>query len=144
MRKRTKAREFALQLLYQREFGDGQNGDTREQDFWREVDTQGMQKKDLDEIKSYANALVQSVLEHKDEIDRKIESSAEHWRMARMALVDRNILRLGVCEILFNKEIPLKVAINEAIELAKLFGDADSSKFVNGILDKIAKDSGKT
>ena len=83
--------------------------------------------------------IVKIVRENRDEIDKVIETSAEHWDIKRMAVVDRNILRLGVSEILYAADVPVKVAINESIELAKKFGDQESSRFVNGILDQIAK-----
>ena len=83
--------------------------------------------------------LKDGTLEKLASIDPTIERYAENWSMGRMACVDRNILRLAAYEMLFIDEIPLKVAINEAVELAKRYGEADSSKFVNGILDRIAK-----
>ena len=72
-------------------------------------------------------------------IDQKITHYATNWQMNRMAIIDRNVLRLGVYELLYTEDIPPKVSINEAVELAKKFGDIESSKFVNGILDKIHK-----
>lgn len=138
MRRRTKGREYALQILYQIEVGR----EVLEQsllEFWENLpDSSGIDP-DLPEIRAFAEDLVRRVLEHSKEIDAEIEKCAEHWRINRMALVDRNILRLGTCEILHFDDIPSKVAINEAIELAKRYGDSDSPKFVNGILDRVAK-----
>ncbi len=136
MRRRTKAREFALQILYQIEA----SRETFEHciaEFWENVPEDSDPQ--LAEIRTFTEDLVRRVVEHSKDIDGVIEKSAEHWKLNRMALVDRNILRLGTCELLHFNDIPSKVAINEAIELAKRYGDSESPKFVNGILDKVAK-----
>ena len=86
----------------------------------------------------YYRGTVNGVWEHRAEIDGLIRGAAENWRLERMALVDRNILRLGAYEIRHGKEIPFAVAINEAVDLAKRFGSEESGGFVNGILDRIA------
>ena len=147
MRKRTRSREFALQVLYQ---VDMTHADPKEilEDFWqdrtnlalsnREKETVEEDKKDP-EVRQYTEILVLGTLDKLTSIDKTIERFAENWEMKRMGYVDRNILRLSTYEILHLEEIPLKVAINEAVELAKRYGEADSSKFVNGILDRIAK-----
>jgi N utilization substance protein B len=83
------------------------------------------------------------VWEHREEIDDLIRRSAEHWRLERMALVDRNILRLGAFEICRSEDVPFVVAINEAVDLAKRFGSEESGAFINGILDKISEISRK-
>jgi len=90
----------------------------------------------------FADSLVKGVVEKMDELDAVISGSATNWQLKRMAAVDRNILRMAAYELLFVKDIPPKVSINEAIEIAKKYGDADSGKFVNGILDKISKTKG--
>lgn len=132
MRKRTKARECVLKILYQAEI-------TRRKItvaapfFWEDHP-----KKD-DIIKDFAGALLDGIEKNIDVIDEKITQYATNWQIKRMAVIDRNILRLGVYEILFTSDIPPKVTINEAVELAKKYGDPESSKFVNGILDKIHK-----
>lgn len=90
-------------------------------------------------IREYTEKLVRGALEHLEALDKIIERVADHWEIKRMAYVDRNILRLSAYELLFFNDIPVKVAINEAVELAKRYGEPDSSKFVNGILDRIAK-----
>jgi transcription antitermination factor NusB len=92
-----------------------------------------------DEVVSYAVYLVNGVKENMEKIDAVISKYAANWEIGRMATVDRNILRVASYELLFSDEVPPKVAINEAIEMAKKYGDKDSSKFVNGILDKISK-----
>ena len=92
-----------------------------------------------DEVKAYANRLVEGTLERRPEIDQRITTHADNWNLNRMAVIDRNILRLGAYELLYLDDVPSKVCINEAIELAKRFGDADSGKFINGVLDAIHK-----
>ena len=147
MRKRTRSREFALQVLYEIDVACPSLEEALE-DFWLDRSDLALsnsekeaveQDKQEVEIREYTERLVYGTLEKLVSIDPTIERYAENWSMGRMACVDRNILRLAAYEMLFIEEIPLKVAINEAVELAKRYGEADSSKFVNGILDRIAK-----
>jgi len=91
------------------------------------------------EVKAFASALFTGTVQHRQEIDAVIAARADNWGLNRMAVIDRNILRLGVFELLHSEGVPPKVCINEAIELAKRFGDAESGKFINGILDAIHK-----
>ena len=91
----------------------------------------------------FAQELVRGVLEEREELDARIDAASLNWRLARMPVVDRNILRLGAHELLSRADIPASVSINEAIELAKRFGGAESRAFVNGILDRIAADTGR-
>ncbi len=142
MRKRSKSRAYALQLLYQLEITRVLDSD-KKQGFWERAKEDGPKKSELMEIRSFSEELVDKVGAHKTKIDELIRAAAEHWDLERMAVVDRNILRLGVAEVLFFDDIPAKVAINEAIELAKKFGDSESPRFVNGILDKIARSEKK-
>ena len=147
MRKRTRSREFALQILYQLDINHLNISDVLE-DFWKdrsdlalsdkEKEAIELDKKDS-EIRQYAEKLVRGTLEKIEMLDKIIERVAEHWEIKRMAYVDRNILRLSAYELLYFNDIPVKVAINEAVELAKRYGEPDSSKFINGILDRIAK-----
>ncbi|MBI3252310.1 MAG: transcription antitermination factor NusB [Candidatus Omnitrophica bacterium] len=148
MRKRTRSREFALQVLYEVDITRHPVGEVLE-DFWLDRTDLALSdgekravendKKDA-EVRRYAEKLTRGVLEKLTEIDKVIERFAENWEIKRMGIVDRNVLRLAGYEILYlTDEIPVKVAINEAVELAKRYGEADSSKFVNGILDRIAK-----
>ena len=136
MRRRTKAREYALQILYQIEVSQ-ESLEHCLTEFWENAPTDPDPQ--IDDIKAFTEDLVRRVLEHAKAIDAEIEKCTENWKINRMALVDRNILRLGTCELLHFDDIPSKVAINEAIELAKRYGDSESPKFVNGILDKVAK-----
>jgi N utilization substance protein B len=131
MRKRTKAREYALQILYQVDLTRTDPASSL-QDFWT-------YRQAPQEIQAFATHLVQGTLARLEEIDRMIASHADNWEIARMAVVDRNILRLGAYELLHVEDVPPKVCLNEAVELAKRFGDEESSKFVNGILDAIHK-----
>lgn len=134
MRKRSLSREHALKILYQLEI-------TRRElpalisDYWKyeEVNDQ--------EVIDFANELANGVVKHLTAIDNKVMQYATNWQLKRMAIIDRNILRLGLFELKFSaaKDMPPKVAINEAIDLAKKYGDLESGKFVNGILDKIHK-----
>ncbi len=91
-------------------------------------------------IKEFARRIVSEVYLHLSEIDAKLKAKIKHWEFERLAVIDRTILRLGGCELLYFNDIPYKVCINEGIEMAKKYGDYDSSKFVNGILDALAKE----
>ncbi len=137
MRKRTKARQLSLQLLYQM---DVTNDFSRESvdNFWL-----GQEERESSEVKQFTLELINGVQEHRQIIDRKITQFAENWELKRMAVVDRNILRQACYELLFRPDIPPKVSINEAINLAKRFSGEEAGKFVNGILDKIRVDIGK-
>jgi N utilization substance protein B len=126
--KRRRAREYALQLLFQSEFAKGPPLDS----FWEGRDEDP-------EVVAYANRLLRGTLEHLEEIDAAIRGAAEHWVLERMAAVDRNIMRAAVYEILYLEDIPPAVAINEALEIAKKFSSHESAAFINGILDRIAK-----
>ncbi|MBI3357414.1 MAG: transcription antitermination factor NusB [Nitrospirae bacterium] len=125
---RHKARERALQILFQYDI-HGKPGLWLDE-FWKPL-------KDNEETKTFAERLVAGVQEHKKELDGLIGRYATNWKISRMQIVDRNILRIGVFELLWLNNVPAKVTVNEAIELAKDFGDDDAAKFVNGILDKV-------
>jgi transcription antitermination factor NusB len=132
MRKRSKAREYVLQMLYQ---VDITRGDWQEilKGFW-ESNEQG----DISlELKDFSAQLLGGVIEHMQDIDKKISKYAANWQLERMAFVDRNIMRLGCFELIFREDIPPKVTINEAVELAKKYSGSESGKFVNAILDQI-------
>ena len=139
MRRRTLARECALKILYQAEMLRRVISVAAQQ-FWSECAggalPAGRQEED---IRAFANRLIAGVEAHLEAIDAKISQYATNWQLKRMAVIDRNILRLGTYELLYADDIPPKVTINEAVELAKKYGDLESGKFVNGILDKIHK-----
>lgn len=132
MRKRTKAREYALQILYAVDITKDDPTDCVER-FWEG------NEESSGEVKKFAASLVLGVSDNKKEIDRMIAKYATNWQLDRMAVIDRNVLRFATYELLYVKDIPPKVSINEAINIAKKFGGPDSGKFVNGVLDKINK-----
>jgi transcription antitermination factor NusB len=92
------------------------------------------------EVVDYAFALARGVREHRDAIDARLASAAQHWSVPRMAVVDRNVLRIGIEELLRHADVPPRVVINEAIELAKRFSTGASGAFVNGVLDRVRRD----
>jgi len=136
MRKRTVARECALQILYRIDI-TSDDPDVALKDYWSHSEHPP-------EIAEFATKLVNGTVSKKQDIDKLITKYAENWTLSRMAVVDRNILRMSGYELLYCPDIPPKVCINEAVELAKKFGDAESGKFVNGILDRIHKENEKT
>jgi N utilization substance protein B len=130
---RRSGRVYALQLLYARD-GDPATDVAGAAVSWAEAF-------DLDvdpQAQLFARELVAAAAEHGPALDELIASASKNWRIDRMSRVDRNILRLGACELLAFRGVPVKVVINEAVELAKRFGTAESSAFVNGVLDRIA------
>ena len=129
--KRSQAREAALKVLYQLDVTKDSAEETLKVFFRHHRVAVASQP--------FVEKLVKGTMEHLAEIDACLAKSATNWSLPRMAMVDRNILRLGAFELLFDTETPPKVVINEAVELAKRFGTADSSKFVNGVLDSIYK-----
>jgi len=129
MTRRTRGREIALQVLYQLEQNPGQGP----AEVARFIERRLREPK----LCAFAHALVSGVLEHQPRIDGLISEVADNWRLDRMAAIDRNILRLGAFELLYCDDVPTKVAINEALELAKRYSTAQSSRFVNGILDRL-------
>jgi N utilization substance protein B len=134
--KRRKAREYALQILFQADFKEKKIDNKDLEEFWSD-------KKESRNVKEFTEEIVRGTLNRLDEIDAMIEKVAENWLLKRMAAVDRNILRFAVYEILYKKDIPSAVTINEAIEIAKKFSSTESAPFINGVLDRLAKESGK-
>ena len=130
---RRKSRELALQMLFQSDMGR-QSAEQVERTFWAERD-------DLDDsIRQFAGDLFRFAMERYAQIDKLIESHAEHWRVERMAAVDRNILRAGVAEFLCFPKTPKPVVINEALEIARRFSTPESVQFINGVLDSVARE----
>jgi len=129
---RRKSRELALQALYQ--------WNITRQDPFLILDQQKANFSPADEEDEFAQQIVVGVLEHYAHIDELIEKFSEHWRLDRMSIIDRNILRMAIFELLFCENIPPRVTLNEAIDLGKRFGSEDSSAFINGILDRIQKE----
>jgi N utilization substance protein B len=130
MTRRSRGREVALQVLYQVE----QNPSIPLPEIRRFIQRRLLGDRKLCE---FTEGLVAGVKQHHERIDALISDAAENWRIDRMAAIDRNILRLGVLEMMFSEEVPGRVAINEALELAKRYSTAQSSRFVNGILDRL-------
>jgi N utilization substance protein B len=128
MGSRHQSRERALQILFQYDI-HGKPGVWLDE-FWHQC-------KASDGVRAFAERLVQGVLDHKPDLDALIGRYATNWKVSRMQVVDRNILRLGAYELLWLDDVPAKVTLNEAIELARDFGDEEAAKFVNGILDRI-------
>ena len=127
---RRKARETALQVLYRIDIAEDRSEEAVERDM--ESLPEGT------EARRYSEEIVWGVAAHSKEIDSLIEAHSENWTLDRMAVVDRNVLRVAVYELLYT-ETPYKVIIDEAVELAKRYGSEESSAFINGLLDKIRK-----
>ena len=129
MRKRTKARESALQILFQVDITDDPINVVLKR-YWQD-------RKRNPEVIEFANQIVMGTSEHLAEIDKIISKHSENWEIERMPVIDRNILRFATYEILYMIDVPPKVTIDEAIDLANRFGTVNSGKFINGVLDKI-------
>ncbi len=129
MMRRSRAREVALQLLFQRDLNPRSE----------QLQLERFAKDRLREpaLQKFCMSLVDGVHAHLQEIDTRLSAVAENWRLPRMAVVDRNILRMGTYELLFTPATPAAAAMDEAIELARRFGTLDSPRFVNGVLDKL-------
>jgi N utilization substance protein B len=132
MTRRSRAREVALQLLFQRD----QNPSVER----AAVERFARDRLKNRELEVFCLGLYDGVVAHLEEIDRRLTAAAENWRLPRMAAVDRNVLRLGAHELLYTPETPAAVAFDEAIELARRYGSADSPSFVNGVLDRLRRD----
>jgi len=133
MGRRRKAREVALQFLYQLDLHGEDDPAPHAEEFWARHPVD-------DESRAFAEALVRGATQNRAKADELIRQYVEHWDLDRMAVVDRNILRLAIYELLWAENVPAKVAINEAIEIAKKFGTRESSRFINGVLDRIHKE----
>ena len=129
---RTRGREAALQILYAVDLA-GDSYEQAERLHWAHLAASV-------EGKDFAESVIASVSAHAQEIDAVIRKVSEHWRLERMPRVDRNILRLGVCELMFMPDVPRRVTLNEAVELAKRYGGEGSPGFVNGVLDRVASE----
>ncbi len=137
LRKRSRAREVALQLLFQNDLNASGVDRPAIERFVRER----LREPDLE---AYALGLLDGVRTHIGSLDDSIGRAAENWRVARMAVVDRNVLRLGCYELCHDTSTPVRVVLDEAIELARRYGSAESPAFVNGILDRISKTEART
>lgn len=133
MGRRRKARETTLQILFQLEFNDSALEEILSQ-YWSN-------RKAEKDVKEYSRWLVENIVKGRDSLDKIIQSFSENWRLSRMAVVDRNILRMAVFELCCEENIAPAVVINEAIEIAKKYSSAQSATFINGILDAIRIDN---
>lgn len=130
---RRKSREMALQMLFQSDMGR-QNAEQVRKTFWAERNTIE------DEVRGFADDIFRIGMERSEDIDSMIEKHAEHWRMERMAAVDRNLLRTAVAEFIGFPKTPKPVIINEALEIARKYSSPESVQFINGVLDSVAKE----
>jgi N utilization substance protein B len=130
---RRKSRELALQMLFQADMGR-QGADDVRRSFWAERNEVG------EDVRGFADDLFRTATDRTADIDALIEGHAQHWRMERMAAVDRNILRAAVAEFLGYPHTPRAVVINEAIEIARKFSSPESVQFINGVLDSVGRD----
>lgn len=130
---RRESRIRAFELLFETDF-------RKDDATWDEIYESAMRNRGLGNH-AFVKTLYKTAVEHQNEIDKKIEDSAANWRLSRMSGVTRAVLRLCVGELLYS-DVPPKVAINEAVEISKLYNDEKSTSFVNGILNKIAKEQG--
>jgi transcription antitermination protein NusB len=130
---RRKARECALQILFSFDVARPSVDDLLET-YWGEI------AEGAEDVRIFANELALGTISHLDEIDERIRIRTEHWRIPRMAIVDRNLLRMAVYEFLYQPSTPKTVAINEALEIARRFSTTEATQFINGILDAIKRD----
>ena len=129
MGKRRSSRELALKFLYQFELNGG--------DLDEQIKLFLERNSSQEDVANFMKELVVSLIDKMEEIDEIIQKFSDHWVLDRMTVIDRNILRMGTCELLFSFSTPPKVVINEAIDIAKKYGNEDSPEFINGILDKV-------
>jgi transcription antitermination factor NusB len=129
MGKRRRARELALQVLFHMEYNPCDPGES----FERVCESFGPPR----DVRAYSREVVVGVWENRATLDRLIRRSSKNWRVERMSRVDRNILRMAIYEVLYRKDVPPKVSIDEAVELGKQYGAEESGAFINGILDHI-------
>jgi N utilization substance protein B len=129
MGRRPRAREFALQVLFQLDLTGGDPDEVLQQ-FWSRQAAES-------DVREFAERLVHGVVDGRAQIDARIVEAAEHWRIERMGVVDRNVLRIAVYELASEEGTPPAVVIDESIEIAKRFGGAGSGGFINGVLDSI-------
>ena len=130
--KRRVTREKVLQALYAYELSKEPISNVIE-------NTLGELQKDAESF-AFAKKLIQQVIQHEDEVEERIKGKVAHWEFDRIAVIDRVLLRMGICELLFFPDIPPKVTINESIEVAKIFSTENSGRFINGVLDAVLED----
>ena len=132
MGKRRLSRELVVQFLYLIEMNEGEVQNQLKQ-FWESHPA-------AEDVQSFTEDILNDIFDHKEAIDARLEKYSDNWTLSRMAVIDRNLLRMAASEILYSKTVPPKVAIDEAVEIAKRFGSEDSAHFINGILDRVLKE----
>ena len=132
MGKRRLSREFVIQFLYLTEMNKGEI-QNQLQLFWESHPA-------AEDVQLFTEVILKDVFDHKEQIDVRLEKYSDNWTLSRMTVIDRNLLRMAASEILYSKTVPPKVAIDEAVEIAKRFGGEDSAHFINGILDRVLKE----
>jgi N utilization substance protein B len=143
MGQRRKSREIALQMLYQMEMTGQSPPEVIELYYELESGDENRSPETAAPVRIFAEELVRGVYGHRDELDRMIVAASENWRIERMSIIDRNVLRIALYEMLHHQDIPPKVSLNEAIDLGKTFGSPDSGAFINGILDHLLPEVSK-
>lgn len=139
---RRRARESALQILYGLDWEAG-DAEFAIEDYW--IKFAGEKPEGYQDVRNHCSELVRGVVRERNAIDLRLQATAQHWKLDRMSAVDRNILRMAAYELLYmGDSVPKSVAINEAIEIAKKFGNEDSSAFVNGVLDRVGQSRAPT
>jgi N utilization substance protein B len=136
MASRRESREWAVQLLFQLDYNPGELGPVFK-DFWSE-------KQVTAKSRAFVEEVVRGVLDNRPALDALIGACAQNWSLPRMTAVDRNVIRLSTYEMMFRQDIPPAVSINEAVEVARTLGDVASSRFVNGLLDRVRREIAKT
>lgn len=131
MGQRRRARECALQMLFQIDLTNAQPAEVFSE-FWED-------QSPAPELRAFAERLVEGVRREREQLDRLIADASEHWRLERMAVVDRNVLRIAVYELLFDPDTPAAVVLDEAIEVARKYGSEESAAFINGVLDAVRR-----
>jgi N utilization substance protein B len=133
MGNRRFSRELVIQFLYLTEMNEGEIENQLEA-FW---ENNSCEEK---AVQSFTEDILKDIFDHKEEIDVQLEKYSDNWTLSRMAVIDRNLLRMAASELMYSKTVPPKVAIDEAVEIAKKYGTEDSPNFINGILDRILKE----
>jgi N utilization substance protein B len=132
MSNRRLSRELVIQFLYLSEMNEGEI-ESQLKSFWENNSCQ-------EDVQSFTEDILNDIFDHKKEIDAKLEKYSDNWTLSRMAVIDRNLLRMAAAELMYSKTVPPKVAIDEAVEIAKKYGTEDSPNFINGVLDRILKE----
>jgi N utilization substance protein B len=133
MGNRRFSRELVIQFLYLTEMNEGEVANQLEA-FWENSSCKE------EGVQSFTEDILNNIFDHKKEIDARLEKYSDNWTLSRMTVIDRNLLRMAASELMYSKTVPPKVAIDEAVEIAKKFGSEDSPNFINGILDRILKE----